>query len=83
MRGPAYVDDSLGILPWPPLSEGVPIYHLPPYTDSQTATSLGIHQFSTISLVEYQPLPPPRYLALPKKFLGLARLMHLQGIETI
>ena len=26
MRTPAYVDDSLGILPWPPLAQVVPIY---------------------------------------------------------
>ena len=26
MRTPAYVDDSLGILPWPPLPEVIPIY---------------------------------------------------------
>ncbi|MGH7410403.1 MAG: aldo/keto reductase, partial [Candidatus Methylomirabilis sp.] len=26
MRTPAYVDDSLGILPWPPLAQVIPIY---------------------------------------------------------
>ncbi|MDE2485314.1 MAG: DUF255 domain-containing protein [candidate division NC10 bacterium] len=26
MRTPAYVDDSLGVLPWPPLADVVPIY---------------------------------------------------------
>ncbi|MBI2902482.1 MAG: DUF255 domain-containing protein, partial [Candidatus Methylomirabilis oxyfera] len=26
MRTPAYVDDSLGILPWPPLADVIPIY---------------------------------------------------------